>query len=422
MERFNVIIIGGGISGLVAGIEIRRQTRKSVLILEKGDSYEARIASGSPDLIVGLGGAGTVCGGKLCYPPASGTIWEKTREEFKKNYAAAFAMYGAGKDLPRHKLIVDRVHSGAYYEKGYESELISQQEMHAYIRDLISQADECGVEIRVKSEMVEYKQESAGKVIHYLDESRKDRTVCADFLIFAGGRASSPEIDRLLKQVGVKEQMPDLGIRLQMPRSSAGLFQAVGRDVKLKMKYEDILVRTFCVCSGGHLAQVRMGNNLYFDGHFDQGISDSVNFGVLARSPELVGTKAALDYIEDYQNMVDQPISCKWFMENFSQLAKSDAHRRVFNAIVVFLDKLLETRAFGQDADAINVYLPSVDRLNPHVITDSSFRTRDPFLYVIGDAAGISRGFVQAQWSGFCAARGVITSLKEEEDSVILCR
>ena len=81
MEKFDVAIVGGGISGLTATSELCRLTSCRVLILEQGQSYLERLSSDSPNLLEGLGGAGTVGGGKLCFPPASGEIWRKTASQ-----------------------------------------------------------------------------------------------------------------------------------------------------------------------------------------------------------------------------------------------------------------------------------------------------------------------------------------------------
>ena len=51
MEKFDVAIVGGGISGLTATSELCRLTSCRVLILEQGQSYLERLSSDSPNLL-----------------------------------------------------------------------------------------------------------------------------------------------------------------------------------------------------------------------------------------------------------------------------------------------------------------------------------------------------------------------------------
>ena len=70
-----IAIIGAGLSGLTMAYNIKRNCGANVVIFEKGKCYIERIEVESNELLCGEGGAGTVFGGKLCFPPASSGVW-----------------------------------------------------------------------------------------------------------------------------------------------------------------------------------------------------------------------------------------------------------------------------------------------------------------------------------------------------------
>lgn len=83
MKNKTVIVVGGGLSGLTAAVYLA-DAGIDVTLLEQGKSYASRREENGLEVLVGLGGAGTISGGKLCFPPASGAIWRKTRESLIK--------------------------------------------------------------------------------------------------------------------------------------------------------------------------------------------------------------------------------------------------------------------------------------------------------------------------------------------------
>lgn len=410
METFDVVIVGGGISGLTAASELCRLAECRVLLLEQGDDYQVRLASDSPDLLAGLGGAGTVGGGKLCYPPASGAIWEKTAVRYSHAFSPLLERYIPSKS----KTVGEKTEIGCdfknrYYEKRYVSHLYMRRDMARLIQKLIRAVSRHAV-IRTRCRLTGYHSQKGGKLVTYAAEDGPHQ-VLTRFLVLACGRSFARELPQLLPAGTVIQRPADLGIRLVFPRRSESGFYQAGRDVKLKAVYGDISVRTFCVCSGGELAKARYCGHTYYDGHFSDEVTSEVNLGILARSPRCIGTEAAVKYISSYQDMVEHDISLEQFLCQWESLAKEAEHKELFSVIARFSRSLLDAGQFGTDADEIRVVIPSADRFNPLVKTNEDFRTADPGIWVIGDAAGISRGFVQSCWSACCMAAGLAAEL-----------
>lgn len=418
MELFDVVIIGGGISGLTAANELCRQVSCRVLVLEQGNSYWERLSSDSPDLLEGLGGAGTVGGGKLCFPPASGEIWRKTASQYSRSFyrqmKRQFSQFGDVSSSSYSKRAINYDFVNCCYEKNYDTQLLLQQDMSLFIQELIQSVSQ-RVMLRTGSRLTGYHDDTNGKIVFYIDADGQTHRIRTRFLVLACGRSFARELPRLLPSAYVIQQPADLGIRLLFPRQERGIFCQVGKDVKLKARYRDVSVRTFCVCSGGTLATLHYHGQTCYDGHFGNKISNEVNIGILARSADCTGTEAAIKYLTTYQDMANRDIALGWFLKNWKDISKKPEHEKLFYAIARFTNFLLTSGQLGANAEETRVLMPSVDRLNPLVRTNEEFCTPDPRVWVIGDAAGISRGFVQSCWSGFCAAAGLAEKLSCEK-------
>lgn len=424
MEKFDVVIIGGGISGLMIANELCRLSLSPcrILILEQGDAYQDRLRSGMPNLLEGLGGAGTTHGGKLCYPPASGEVWKKTGFKYTdiyslvqlmKHYYLSFAPQGVyGCDYIGSNCNFEH----GFHEKLYSSQLLPKGYMISFIQGLIDRALYNQVMIRTNSSFSKYLDCVDGKLLSYTDAAGVTRNIHTRHLVLACGRSFAMGLPALLPSNYVLQQPADLGIRLVFPLTKNGKFSQIGRDVKIKANYGNVSVRSFCVCSGGELAKITYCNQVYYDGHFERKISSMVNLGILARSSEIIGTEAAIQYIRSYQDMVDSKNTLSWFLNNWFDLAKTKKHQKVFEAIAHFSDSLLVSGQLPANPDEIYVVMPSIDHVNPVVKTDKNFRTPDPRVWVVGDATGISRGFIQSFWSGHCAAVELARELSSEKD------
>lgn len=408
-----VFIVGAGVSGLTAAYQMAQNAEMSVTILEMGKNYANRISGNDSELACGEGGAGTVYGGKLCFPPASSGVWKRTgfqESEFSFFCKNLLELFIEDKEFPESctsSMLFTKTNH--FLQKNYESVFLNKSEMNQFISKLLFEVKRRGVNILTSCEFIDYQKTREGYLINYKRDKAETIAERVDYLIFASGRLSSERIMRWFGKQGIAiQQHPDLGIRLSMDYNSAEAFKEIGKDIKFKAKLGEIGLRTFCVCSGGTKAVVNLNGMKYYDGHFENEIVQQVNLGILARSSYIYGFEGAALYCSCLKKYMDLDWSLKDFVKNSKNLVKeTNLFDDILEAISRFIRMMQKEGILEENLDKYPVWLPSVDRLNPIIRTNQHFETNSENIYVIGDAVGISRGYIQSMWSGYCAGNRI---------------
>lgn len=415
-----ILIVGAGLSGLTAAYLIKSTTDANVTIIEKGVSYLERLSSDNPDMLSGVGGAGTVGGGKLCFPPASSEIWKKT--EFTSSNFCVFlerCITPFFKETNRRDMALKNtinrfnIIGNGIYEKRYDSILLSRNEMNQFVTSLTEEVLSLGTIIYTNCDFRTLEYSDCGSyIVSYLHEGKYVRRKY-DIVLFATGRSSANSLCTWLpEKVKVTNKCPDLGLRFSLENLNTHAFSDVGRDVKIKATIGNINVRTFCVCSGGNKALISTGDFQYYDGHFGDEITETANLGLLARSPKLIGYKYAALYCNYLKKYLTSAMTLSDFVKHWNILIpETSVFDEVLCALATFVQILQSNRMLPENLDQCPVFLPSVDNLNAIIETNQDFETCCPNLYVIGDACGISRGFIQSMWSAHCACVDIISKL-----------
>lgn len=402
MEKAIVTIIGSGFSGLAAAGHLKSYA--DVVILEQGEEYENRTAKNSDEVLIGIGGAGTLSGGKLCFPPASSGIWDKTSHlmsEFQLFHSKLSTSFNSLLTVP---LTTGDSLNSVMPQKCYNTELVLQDSMHLFIEDQVKQLRNDGVVIRSRCRVDKVLSGNDNYKILFENENGESEELITNYVIVATGRTSVPFLKNLFALD--RYHQPDLGIRLSIDAAQPA-FSKVGADTKIKQMINHYLVRTFCVCCGGDSIKTSTRGLTHYDGHFTDKITDITNLGILARSPRYSGTTVTEHYLRSMQKYVDHEISLRDFMNYHSVIAKGSPYQELFEAIAAFAENLYKNAFIIQNADEIPVMIPAVDHTNPMIATDHYFESNLENVFVIGDAAGVSRGFVQSMWSGYCAAERI---------------
>lgn len=408
MKR-TVVIVGAGLSGVVAAYKLSQVKKANIVLLDKGSYFADRLPSNPKDQLFGFGGAGTLAGGKLCFPPASGGIWKKTcatSDALRLLYDSYLPQKHRCPD--RAPASIETDFSNSFFQKKYNTSLLLQDEMQDWIEGLLSELSGFGVAMRSHCEVTNISHSgNSGYEVLFSNDSGKQESVFSDYIVFATGRTSTPLLSRVLEAKYIGKVFPDLGLRLSTKHSDGNPVFSTGADTKLKQLYKDLYVRTFCVCCGGDSALISNDFFTYYDGHFGKSITSTNNFGILARSNKLSGNEAISNYMRTLQKYVGADISLAEFLRTPTKYVSNTNFESLFEAIANFVTVLYDMGAFEQNLSEIPVMIPSVDHFNPIIHTNEHFEVPYTNIYVTGDAAGVSRGFIQAMWSGLCAATNI---------------
>ncbi len=406
----HIAIVGAGVSGLFSAYLLSMNTHLNIEIFEAGDSYESRNLLDSKDQIMGVGGAGTLSGGKLCHPPASSGVWNKTGlaygefENFYNTYISQL-IFQNNKSKKSHYIYDD-----FFEHKSYSTTLLLRDDMHNFIENLLAQIKMGGVMVHTKTQVNSISKFNNKYRLNFSSKKNETLTKTYDYLIFATGRSSAYDLEKILTSyTPIIHQPPDLGIRITTDNKDNTIFNRTGEDIKLKAGVRDVSVRTFCVCAGGDVTQVAVDEALYFDGHFGNTLTNKVNFGLLARNPKLTGNLYAKHYCQELNYLVNSDISLRDFVTCHKKfLGANSIFSETLESIAEFVSRMIKYGLIKSNIDEYQTFLPSIDRLNPVICTNRFFETASHNLYVIGDAAGISRGYIQSIWSAYYASLSIM--------------
>lgn len=421
-----IAIVGAGLSGLITAYNLCKNSNTEVIIFEKGKEYSKRDTIRGRDMVCGEGGAGTLGGGKLCFPPASKGVWLRSgmkADEFENFERQILQPFLGDSFTQNYNPKIEVLHKlNNLFIKDYKSYFLSKTEMYKFVSKLIDSIKTLGVTILYNCEFKKWENGKGKFIVEFFDENNHKKYETFDFLIIASGRISSSSMCRWMrKDSEVFLQNPDLGIRVTLPLSSKGVFRNVGKDIKIKAKFDNIGVRTFCVCAGGEKTLVDLNGIQYFDGHFGMNLTDMVNFGILARSPYIYGYEGVALYCQCLRPYLNSCISLKDFIKYSEKLIKNiSLFDEIFMSIKRFIVLLQQEHLIEGNLDDYPVDLPSVDNLNPMIRTNRNFETKERNLYVVGDAVGISRGFIQSMWSAYCASNDIIIKIDEERKKIVI--
>jgi len=420
-KSYDIAIVGAGPAGLSAAFILASQGGLSVVVLDQGDDYNSRIRShslGGGDLLRGIGGAGTLAGGKLCGIPASMELWRKTWYALPTfdNFLNESPLTPDVKEIltPGTIRLTDArdVTAKGLILKSYPSTLLLKNDMQAFVRELYSRAKLAGCVIESQQAVTDVRP-GTDKYSLQIDNGARNQ-VFAKMIIFATGRSSAGSVGDLLRRTHARviPQAPDLGMRFSIPHSASDLFVTYGQDIKLKRQIADTTARTFCVCTGGDSALVNLDGMTYIDGHFTDQLTKNVNVGIVARRSKVVGYHVARRFAECMGEMLaGKNMTIPEFMHQLPRLSQNVAHgtfQEHVEATGDLLCSLVEIGGITGNLNQCEVVGVTIDRYWPRIETNNCFETHQAGLFVIGDAAGIARGYIQAMWSASCAAHAIV--------------
>ncbi|KAB2951029.1 NAD(P)/FAD-dependent oxidoreductase [Heliorestis acidaminivorans] len=269
-----------------------------------------------------------------------------------------------------------------------------------------------------------------------IEEKGERRTIEADYVVAAPGRAGSEWFAKQCKELGLSlyNNQVDVGVRIEIP---AEIFEHVTDDVyEAKLVYRTKqygdLVRTFCMNPKGYVVAENTDGIITVNGHSyrdESKHSKNTNFALLVSNrftepfnePHQYGKRIASfsnllgggvlvqrfgDLIKGRrtnEHRLDQSFTRPTLKATPGDLSLVLPKRHLDNIIemIYALDKI----APGMANDDTLLYGVEVKFYSSRLKLTKELETEIPNMFAIGDGAGVTRGLSQASASGVHVAR-----------------
>ena len=446
-EKYDVIIIGGGPSGIFASLELVKETSLGVLLIEKGKDIENRT-----NVVSGFGGAGAFSDGKLTLSSTVGGQLEdyigidqldsliQYVDGTYLEFGAPDNLYGTGEEAEeisqKASLAELRLIPVIIRHMGTEKCRIVIKAMHEYLKSKI--------DIKLES-MVSHIIVSDGEVKGV--ETEDGQKFYCDYLIVAPGREGSNWLvnQASLLKLELSNNPVDIGVRVELPTPVMQKLTDSLYEVKLEYisKSFDDRVRTFCMCPRGEvICETTNGTEhiLTVNGQsYTNNKTNNTNFALLVSTTFTAPFHEPIAY-GVYLARLANILSGGVLIQRLGDLLTG--HRSTPSRINKGLVKPTLSSAIPGDISFVLPYrqmtgiiemLKAMDKLAPGVASSNTLlygvevkfyssrlklnpnlETEISNMFAVGDGAGISRGLVQASASGVIAAREVIGRSKNQ--------
>lgn len=454
--KYDVAIIGCGISGIFAGYELTKKNPKlKVLMIEQGHDITKRncpivanktkdcIRCKTCDIMRGFGGAGAFSDGKFNFTTEFGG-WLNDYLEDKEvmdliNYVDSVNVeFGATKEMfstytneakaIEKRALENDLHllQAAVKHLGTENNLQILTKQYNYLLERL--------DMMCNTQVLNINPSNDG----YTIELQNGQILDCKYLIVAPGRSGAEWFSQQCKQLKLDliNNQVDIGVRVELPAKVFEHITDVVYESKLlyRTKQYGDLVRTFCMNPYGHVVSENVDGIVTVNGHSytDPKLrSENTNFALL------VSNRFTQPFNEPYQygkriaslsNMLGGGVLVQRFGDlikgartNEHRLSQSFTHptlnatpgdlslvltkRHLDNIIemIYALDKIAPGTA---NYDTL-LYGVEVKFYSSRLQLSRELETKLPNMFAIGDGAGVTRGLSQASASGVHVARTI---------------
>lgn len=466
MDRYDVIIIGAGPSGIFCAYElINEKPDLKILMIEKGRRIEERqcpkrktkvcVGCQPCSITTGFAGAGAFSDGKLSLSPdVGGNLpeilgYEETVElihesdEVYLKFGADSKVYGVDKEKEvreiRRKAINANLkliecpirHLGT--EEGYK--------IYSRLQDYLL---EHGVEMKFRT-MVEQLIVENGEAKGVI--TNQGETYQAGEIVSAVGREGADWFSHICKENGIETQVGtvDVGVRVEVRDEVMDFLNKNLYEAKLVYHTPtfDDKVRTFCTNPSGEVATEYYDNGLaVVNGHAYKSQelkTNNTNFALLVSKNFTKPFKTPIEYGKQIAQLSNMLCDGKILVQTFGDFRRGrrtteerlcrnnliptlkDAvpgdlslvfpHRIMVDIeeMIMALDKVTP----GIASDETLLYGVEVKFYSNKVVVNKDFETNVKGLRTIGDGASVTRGLQQASANGISVARSILAKIKE---------
>jgi uncharacterized FAD-dependent dehydrogenase len=417
-NKYKIIFVGAGVSNLVAANRLLDYSINDFIIIEQGNQLDDRKCEGEKlysckkcsqgcSTLEGVGGANALHGNKMCYFPASDKI-SKSFSSNEINCALSFIQKLA---FPYFDLCYNSKNKELTNKKYYNSDVLNKQHFNNLIKQL---TDSLRNKIRTNTEVNEIIQTSTG----YKIKTILGHEFLCEKLVIGTGRSSYRFLKSQFDNLGIEynSQTQDIGIRIEAHKDCFSEDYYYQVDPKFKYNWSNIgSGRTFCAHNQGKVVPVRFGDSFFADGAFGAKFGKNNNIALMVRTPIPLMNEELESWCSEINKRSNNKLILGEIMLNQSNekivseilkiipLFPTESHKKLMvnllNELFLGSNKILHENRVRNAK--LKIYGPAIDRqwVTPSLAEDFSVG-KNKNLYIVGDAIGKSRGFVQAMFSG----------------------
>ncbi len=453
MEKYDIVIVGAGASGVFASYELtRRKNHAKILLLDKGWPLEDRIcpikAKKSKNCIKcnpchimnGYGGSGTLSDGKYNITTNFGgnfheyvgveaamELMEYVDSVLCDLGGAEAKLYSTGSSHLKTECLRHNLHllEAKVRHLGTDRNMDILRHMYDITKNRL--------EIRFRSPVRDIELLPQGGFAVHIETGE---TVQCQDLLLACGRSGSRWMSDICGKMGIgmKSNRVDIGVRVELP---AEIFKHITDEVyESKIvyktdKYND-MVRTFCMNPYGEVVAENTNGIVTVNGHSyaDPSLhTENTNFALLVSNKltePFTDSNGYGEHVARLSNMLGGGV----LLQRFGDLVKGrrSSERRMAKCFtrptlqatpgdlslvipkrqldnIIEMIYALDKIAPGTANEDTLLYGVEVKFYNSQVEVDGDLQTKVKGLYFLGDGSGVTHSLSQASASGVYVAR-----------------
>lgn len=463
----DLIIVGAGPAGIFTALElVRKGSKKSIVIIEKGQSIEKRHCPKSKTkkcvsckpfchITTGFSGAGAFSDGKLSLSCQVGgdlptligeDVAQETIDYTDKIYlefGADSHIEGIGNDEEVKEIRKRAIQAGLRLVDCPIRHLGTEKAQDLYLRiEQYLQAN--GVEILFGHECLELLLENNTCKGVVVTDGKQTFEMQAESVVVATGRRGADWLEKLCAEHGIAHQpgTVDIGVRVEvrneiMEKVNKVLYESklIGYPQPFKNK-----VRTFCQNPGGFVSQENYDNDLaVVNGHsYKELKSNNTNLAILCSHNFNEPFNQPIEYAQKVGELANMLGAGHILVQRYGdildgkrtwpkELAQSNLKPTLPDAVAGDITAAMPYRAmmniinFIQAMDHVVpgfasvetlLYSPELKFYSNRVKMDADFNTNIRGLHCLGDSSGWTRGLMMASAMGVLMGQKLLNTEK----------